>query len=773
MIKIATFIVLILGLGNSRCNQQNNVATLNPSLISTQVDNDPPSRWQLYSAYGNSEIIVIYGSNDEDISAKYEAVIKEFKQTISSEAQQQSKIRFEQASSIKAADIEDKIVYLVGTPRSVPLIADIGQSLPIGIDADGFKILDKTYTDKQSVLAMYNYPNPTQSILPLTVITGNDDEAVYHLFEQSLQSGIGFNWASFDYVVYRNTVKTTIGAFDNAWNIRPDLVFEFGDDEVEILQTAIYSIANYNDELSDGELKKIGQKLEAKITSIKEFVGKQSDLPKISYHIYPSAEEKALHQSNSAQAHVNFKENACYTIINDQYEKNFIEKENLLILRSLLGKPKASILELGMGIKFTDQWQREGYHYWAARLVDSGYKMSLTELFNQEAHDRESTLLRESMSGVLVDFLLNLVGKEQFLERYNSWSPTTEDIEGLNPMWREFLSELPTRYPQKKRNFKQTSYLQGFNFAHEGYRIFNGYLSNLASQAIHKQSELGANAIAIVPYSYMRDPQSPNPLPIPNRPGQENDQGVIHSAYVANQQGMATMLKPQIWFRGSWPGDVKMKSEEDWDSFFKYYNDWIIHYALLAEIHEIDMLSVGVEFVKATLSHEDEWRQIIRNVRKVYQGQLTYSANWGDEFEKVGFWDELDFIGLNCYYPLSKQDNPSKRELTKNFEGVKSKIKKVYRSHQKPIVFTEIGFRSIEAPWKNPHAEGDDSFNASHQDLCYQVIFEGIQDQEWCGGILWWKFPSYLDYQGAENNSFTPNMKQAEASVKDWFSKNL
>ena len=176
--------------------------------------------------------------------------------------------------------------------------------------------------------------------------------------------------------------------------------------------------------------------------------------------------------------------------------------------------------------------------------------------------------------------------------------------------------------------------------------------------------------------------------------------------------------------------------------------------------------------VKATLSHEEEWRQIIRNIRKVYQGKLTYSANWGDEFEKVGFWDELDFIGLNCYYPLSKQHNPSKKELRKNFNSVKNKIRSVYNTYKKPIVFTEIGFRSIDAPWKNPHAEGDDTFNEQHQDLCYQVIFEGIQDEDWCGGILWWKFPSYLDYQGIENNSFTPNMKLAEATVKDWFLHN-
>jgi len=772
MIKIATIIVLLIGLCSSQCDQQNTVTDQSSSSISTQLTNDRPSRWQLYSAYGNNEIIVIYGSNEEHISTKYEAAIKAFKQRISAADQQQLKIRFEEASSVDLGDIKDKIVYIVGTPMSVPLIEYIKQGLPIGIESRGITILDKIYTDEHAVLAMYNYPNPQQSNLPLTLITGNNDEAVYEVFEQSLQSGVQFTWASFDYVVYSNSAKTAIGAFDNKWEIKPDLLFEFGDNDVQILKTTNYSITNYNTQLGADELNRIGQRLEDRVASIKEFVGSQADLSHMSYHIYPSAEKKALHQSNSAQSHVNFEENICYTIINELYEKNYIEKENQLVLRSLLGKPYTSILELGLGIQFTDQWQREGYQYWAARLVDSGYRMSLSELFNQEPHDRKSTLLIESMSGVLIDFLVNLVGKKQFLERYKSWTPSSKDIEELSPSWQKYLSDLPNTHPIKDRSMKKVSYLQGFNFAHEGYRIFNGYLSNLASEAIYKQAELGANAMAIVPYSYMNAPNKPNALSIPNRPGQENDQGVIHSAYVAKQQGMTTMLKPQIWFRGSWPGDVDMKSDEDWDLFFKYYNDWIIHYALLAEIHEIDMLSIGVEFVKATLSHEEEWRQIIRNVRNVYQGQLTYSANWGDEFEKVGFWDELDFIGLNCYYPLSKQDSPSKRELRKNFEGIKNKIKKVYRVHQKPIVFTEIGFRSIDAPWKNPHAEGDDSFNAAHQDLCYQVIFEGIQDQEWCGGILWWKFPSYLDYQGAENSSFTPNMKQAEGTIRDWFSKN-
>ena len=135
--------------------------------------------------------------------------------------------------------------------------------------------------------------------------------------------------------------------------------------------------------------------------------------------------------------------------------------------------------------------------------------------------------------------------------------------------------------------------------------------------------------------------------------------------------------------------------------------------------------------MKSTLAHEDEWRQIIRSVRGLYNGQITYSANWGEEFEQLAFGDELDFIGINCYYPLSKKTEATDAELKRNFEQVKDKIKNVYQKYQKPIVFTEIGFRSINTPWKNPHAEGDDSFNEQHQARCYKVILEGIQNEEW------------------------------------------
>ena len=162
----------------------------------------------------------------------------------------------------------------------------------------------------------------------------------------------------------------------------------------------------------------------------------------------------------------------------------------------------------------------------------------------------------------------------------------------------------------------------------------------------------------------MRNHREATFLPFARGVGDENDESVINVIYGARQLGMQSLLKPQVWLsRGSWSGFVEMDSPEEWERFFDYYYRWIRHYALLAEIHEVEALSIGVEFGKATLGHEEEWKKIFRKIRGIYGGQLTYCANWGEEFENLSFWDELDFIGLNCYYPPQQKRSAFQKRI--------------------------------------------------------------------------------------------------------------
>ena len=66
------------------------------------------------------------------------------------------------------------------------------------------------------------------------------------------------------------------------------------------------------------------------------------------------------------------------------------------------------------------------------------------------------------------------------------------------------------------------------------------------------------------------------------------------------------------------------------------------------------------------------------------------------EFEGIAFWDALDYIGLNNYYPLP--DDLSTGAVVARVEAVQRKFKR-------PVIFTEAGFSSYEAPHRAPWDE--------------------------------------------------------------------
>jgi hypothetical protein len=530
-------------------------------------------------------------------------------------------------------------------------------------------------------------------------------------------------------------------------------------------------------EMEADVVKNMAECFETSRQNILRFTGYEGQLPMLTHHLYQSSEQKGMLLQNTTHSHTDFEKNEVHTILNDCYKNNFIGEENAWLLRKILGQPKTNALEHGLAIHFTHHWQEKGYEYWAAKLAISGSLLPLSGILDNEKWDGGASLQSGCLSAALVDFLIKKWGQNTFLEKYASWQPALSEIEALEAEWQQFMGEKTFVFAhvfEQERSSSPSSlpYLKGFNFTHEGYRIYNGYGSRMADQALEKMIGLGVNAVAIVPYTFIRDPNKPAPFPVVQRAGTETDESVIQSAETAKKLGMAVLLKPQIWLgRGHWTGDLDMQTEEDWQAFFDHYGRWMIHYAMLAEIYQWDALCIGTEMVQTTLKREADWRRLIQKIRGIYNGKLTYAANWGEEFEKTGLWDDLDFIGLNCYYPLSTKDSPSDRELRKGFDGILKKIEKVYRRYHKPLFFTEIGFASLEAPWKKPHEDrGEVTSDFEGQRRCYETIFEGIAGKPWCGGILWWKFPSHLEERRRHDTDFSPYGKPAEKVVQQWFS---
>ena len=563
-----------------------------------------------------------------------------------------------------------------------------------------------------------------------------------------------------------------LGNFNQEW--QPDSLqqWTFSHDLTPAIETQHFQFYSYAEALSNEDLTQISRNCEDRIQEMISFVnnGKEHTIPKIGMYIYPSAEQMGLMHNQMSQSFIDPTRNEAHVIINEEYIGNYVEKENQLVLTYLLGKSSLPTLEEGMAIYFAPQWQQKGYLHWSAALTRSHNIIPLKELLDPNYYQEESPLVRGAMAGSFVGFLIQNWGKEEFLQRYSSWQPSSNEIASLEPDWISYLQTQADQIPLPERRSYQNQYFKGMTFSHEGYNIYDGYGSKIGASSLEAIKSIYANAVAIVPYSGSRSIYSPAPFHFSEGAGGENDASVVCSHHSAKQLGLMTMLKPQLWFPGAWPGEVEMKTEEDWDQFFTYYRRWIRHYAMLAEIHQMDIFCAGVEFVKTTRSHPEKWVELIRDLREIYRGPITYAANWGEEFENFTFANELDFVGLNFYYPLSGKKNASEKDLKKGLEKALEKVREKASEINRPVVLTEIGFRSIAHPWIQPHAEAEDRIKVERdQAICYEVILDGLRGESWCKGTFWWKWPSQMEYAYQNPTSFTPCGKEAAEVLKKYY----
>ncbi|MEJ2006671.1 MAG: hypothetical protein P8Z30_00695 [Acidobacteriota bacterium] len=286
----------------------------------------------------------------------------------------------------------------------------------------------------------------------------------------------------------------------------------------------------------------------------------------------------------------------------------------------------------------------------------------------------------------------------------------------------------------------------------------NPYASAGARQMLRSLRADGVNAVSLVPYGWMS-------LGSPEVHGfgkhsWESEEGLRELSRLAHAIGMKVMLKPGMWIRGGhFGGDIQFSSQPEREQWFQDYGKFIDRYAKIAtEIHA-DVFCIGGEFVRLS-PHTAEWLKIIKSVRKIYPGPLTYAANFGDEFQNLKFWSALDYIGLQEYYPLP--DDLSTTTLVEKVEAVQ-------KQYHKPVIFTEVGFPSVPDANQHPWEDGEPGKVALQlQARCYQAIFRAFYNKPWFEGMYWWKVGSN-GFGGPEDTSLTPWGKPAMEVVRKWY----
>lgn len=300
-----------------------------------------------------------------------------------------------------------------------------------------------------------------------------------------------------------------------------------------------------------------------------------------------------------------------------------------------------------------------------------------------------------------------------------------------------------------------------------------GVPSEYKSNPIPRIKETNANWICLVPYGFGRKGETNIRYNLERQWWGEKEAGIVKTLVMAREKNLKVMLKPQVYFHGSWPGDLDFDNEKDWKSWEDAYREFIFFYLDIANRLDIEMFCIGTEFKMSEKKRPQFWVSLIKEARKRYCGKITYSANW-DSYADISFWGELDFIGISAYFPLVDKRNPSIREIEKSWNPYVKKLKKYAQKYDRQILFTEYGYLTVDGTtyqnWELEKRISTLNINEQAQANALEAMYKVFFKQDfWAGGFLWKWFPNNRGHEGYIEKDYTPQDKLGETVLKKYF----
>ena len=309
----------------------------------------------------------------------------------------------------------------------------------------------------------------------------------------------------------------------------------------------------------------------------------------------------------------------------------------------------------------------------------------------------------------------------------------------------------------------------------------DGYSTAACDAAWGAIAALGANWVAIVPTGYQAGVAATQIGPDPAGRS-ASEASVRHAILAAHAAGLRVLLKPHVDSTDdAWRGTFQPRDRLAW---FASYRGFITGWARVAEETGADLFAVGTEL--ATLSgpaYTGDWLTIVAGVRAVYHGPLTYAANWGKrptdaEYQQIAWWNKLDYIGIDAYFPLSEQPAPSAADLQAGWRQYtdpwgdtyhwKDAIAAVQARWDRPVLFTEVGYLATprgaagwDAPTPGPGPTPTPQPDPATQAAAYTALLATWGDVPWFAGFYAWLWDPFPGRGGLPDASMRINGKPA------------
>jgi len=319
--------------------------------------------------------------------------------------------------------------------------------------------------------------------------------------------------------------------------------------------------------------------------------------------------------------------------------------------------------------------------------------------------------------------------------------------------------------------------VQGFGALSE----WNGQFSSAsAKQAFQSIASLGSNSVELTARIWTDSGSSNAVFAEPAKT--ESDTSLLTGFQAAHDAGLSVLFKAALSaLNGT---RVSSLAPSDVAAFFASYKTEIVHLATVAQAGGVETFAIGNEMSSLSgAAYRSYWVDLIAAVREVYRGELTYAAAT-DEAIHVGFWDQLDTIGVNAYPPLTASTTPTVQDLVDAWTSVpfnpyyaaafdyKSPVDflaSLALQYGKPLLMTEVGYRSVDGTAIAPGSwTGSGTADVMEQADAYNAFFQvwSAHGGSWLKGAELWQWDLSNKYS---STGYSVMGKPAETIVSQYF----
>ena len=218
----------------------------------------------------------------------------------------------------------------------------------------------------------------------------------------------------------------------------------------------------------------------------------------------------------------------------------------------------------------------------------------------------------------------------------------------------------------------------------------------------------------------------------------------------------------------AWRGSIAPRNRAAW---FRSYRKLLLPYAAAAQAGHAATFVLGTELV--SLEGAPQWPGLVRSVRSIYSGQLTYDQNH-DEFSAYYANPPVPSHSVDAYPQFSLPDSASVARLTSSWDAW---LGAHPLSVRRALTLSEIGIDAVAGSYEHPwawHSTRTAPIDTRVQAAWYKAACNAVSAEQIGGGIYWWEvnFDASPARPGPfESDRLTFLDRPAERVIRNCFAK--